>query len=123
MENYIAKKHWFFWVVPSVISILFIWTIIVPIIVMGWAVLRYKLDVIEYKDGCLYSRLGVLNIDKKAIPIDKISMVSEKTNIIAQLLGFGSLEVQSSAFNSTIIYTCIEKPTDFITFLNNKMQK
>ncbi len=122
-ETYIAEKHWFFWVMPVIVSLLTIITVILPIFIMGWATLRWKLDKIEYKNGCLYSRLGVIFIDKKAIPLEKISVVSEKTDIISELLGFGSLVVQSSAMDSTITYTFIQKPTNFIEFLNKKIAK
>lgn len=123
LDNYEAKKHWWFWFGPVVVSILFCWTLIIPIALLGWTALRWKLDKIEYKDGCLYSRMGVIFIDKKAIPLERISMVSEKTDIIAELLGFGSLAIQSSASDSTIVYPCIQKPTDFINFLNKKIEE
>lgn len=122
-DTYEAKKHWAIWLNPVVFSILFIWTIIIPIILLGWTALRWKLDKIEYKDGCLYSRIGVIFIDKKAIPLERISMVSEKTDIIAELLGFGNLVVQSSASDSTIVYSCIKKPAEFISFLNKKIEE
>lgn len=119
METYEAKKHWWFWVPPVTISLIFLITLIIPIWVMLWAILRWNLDKIEIKDGCLYSRMGIIFIDKKTIPLEQISMVSEKTDIIAQWLGFGTIEVQSSAFGKTISYPWINNPAEFIKRVND----
>ncbi|MBS5801493.1 MAG: PH domain-containing protein [Brachyspira sp.] len=118
METYEAKKHWWFWTVPAFISILFIWTLIIPIWAMLWAILRWNLDKIEIKDGCLYSRMGIIFIDKKTIPLEQISFVSEKADIISQWLGFACVQVNSSAFGKAIEYPCIAKPSEFIRFIN-----
>ena len=119
METYEAKKHWWFWVPPVTNSLIFLITLILPIWVMLWAILRWNLDKIEIKDGCLYSRMGIIFIDKKTIPLEQISMVSEKTDIIAQWLGFGTIEVQSSAFGKTISYPWINNPAEFIKRVND----
>jgi uncharacterized membrane protein YdbT with pleckstrin-like domain len=119
METYEAKKHWWFWVPPVTISIIFLITLIIPIWIMLWAILRWNLDKIEIKDGCLYSRMGVIFIDKKTIPLEQISMVSEKADIISQWLGFGTIEVQSSAFGKAISYPWIKNPAEFIKVVND----
>jgi|GEM_PF-5570886 len=118
MESYVAKKHWWFWVGPCILSLILIFTVIAPIIILGFAFLRWKLDVIEVKDGCLYSRLGIIFIDKKTIPLEQISFVTEKTDILSQWLGFGTIQVQSSAFAKAIEYSCIEKPQNMIKYIN-----
>mgnify|MGYP007065376858 FL=1 len=119
MENYIAKKHWWFWVAPALVSILFLFTLIIPIWVMLWAILRWNLDKIEVRDGALYSRMGIIFIDKKTIPIEQISFVSEKTDIISQWLGFSCIQVNSSAFGKAIEYPCIANPSEFIKYIND----
>lgn len=118
MQTYEAKKHWWFWVPPVTISLIFLITLIVPIWVMLWAVLRWKLDKIEIKDGCLYSRMGIIFIDKKTIPLEQISFVSEKSDIISQWLGFSCIQVNSSAFGKAIEYPCIANPSEFIKVIN-----
>ena len=92
---YTAKKHWWFWIPYIFLSILFCWTIIIPIWLIIWAVLRWKLDKLEIKDGCLYSRTGILNIDKKSIPLEKISIINIKSDIISEALNFGQIEVKN----------------------------
>ena len=119
METYEAKKHWFFWVPPVVVSLVFIWTIIIPIWYLLWAFLRWKLDKIEVKDGCLQSRIGILVIDKKTIPLEQISFVTEKQDIISQLLGFACIQVNSSAFGKAVEYPCIANPSEFVKFIND----
>lgn len=119
MEVYSAKKHWWFWVPPILVSLVFIWTLIVPIWVMLYAFFRWKLDKIEIKDGCLYSRMGIIFIDKKTIPLDKISFVTEKSDIISELLKFACIQVNSSAFGKDIEYPCIANPTKFVDYINN----
>lgn len=123
MQTYEAKKHWWFWVPYITLSILFVWTLILPLWLIIWAFLRWKLDKIEIKEGCLYSRMGVIFIDKKTIPLEQISFVNEKTDIISELLGFGCIQVNSSAFGKAIEYPCIAKSSEFIKFINENKGK
>lgn len=124
MENtennvYVAKKHWWFWMPYIFISLLLLFTIIIPLWLLIWAALRWKLDKIKIKDGCLYSREGVIFINKKTIPLEQISLVSEKSDILSEWLGFGVIEIQSSAFGKSINYPCIANPAEFIQFIND----
>lgn len=119
METYEAKKHWWFWMPPVFVSLVFIWTVIIPIWYLLWAFLRWKLDKIEIKDGCLQSRMGIIVIDKKTVPLEQISFVSEKQDIISQLLGFACIQVNSSAFGKAIEYPCIANPSEFVKFIND----
>ena len=119
MEKYEAKKHWWHWVSPIFWSILLCWTIIFPIIILLYAFLRWKLDKIEVKEGCLYSRLGIIFIDKKTIPLEQISYIGESTNLIAQWLGFGDIQVQCSAFAKAIEYPCIINAQELIKIIND----
>lgn len=119
MENcYKAEKHWWFWVPYVIFTLLLCWTIIIPIWLILWGLLRWKLDKIEIKDGNLYSRMGIIFIDKKTIPLDKISFITEKTDIISEWLKFGAIQINSSAFGKAIEYPCIKNPQGFIDFFN-----
>lgn len=118
MEKFEVKKHWWFWVAPVIWSLIFSFTIILPIVFLGFAFLRWKLDKIEIKEGCLCSRLGMIFIDKKTIPLEQISFIGEKTDIIAQWLGFGNIQVQSSAYAKAIEYPCIANPQNMIKYVN-----
>lgn len=118
MNTYVVEKHWWFWVGPIILSMIFLFTIVIPIFILIWAALRWKFDKIEIKDGCLYSRIGIINIDKKTIPLEKISMINEKSDIISQWLDFGVIEIQSSAFGKSIQYPCIKHPVGLIEFYN-----
>ena len=123
MESLEIKKHWWYWVSPIFWSVVLCWTIIAPLIYLPYAFLRWKLDKIEIKDGCLCSRLGIISIDKKTIPLDQISYIGEKTNIIAQSLGFGDIQVQCSAFAEAIAYPCIANAQELIQYVNEFKSK
>lgn len=118
MENLEIKKHWLWWGWFVVFSILTVWSLIFPILILGYAFLRWKLDKIEIVDGILKSREGLICINKKAIPLDKISMVNTNTNFISEMLHAGDLIVQSSAENNAIKYSCIENPEIIVDFIN-----
>lgn len=123
MENYVAKKHWFFWMLPSFFALLTIWSIILPIVIFLIAYLRWKSDILEIKDGCIYSRTGVIFLDKKTIPIDKISFITEKSNILSEKIGFGMIQIQSSAYAKEITYPYIVNPSEFIQKVNEIKEK
>lgn len=117
MDKLIIKKSkWFlfrpcFWGVilaPFLIGFLFI----------GYALLRYKLDKIEIVNDTLYSRFGVFNVDIKTIPLNKISMVSIKKDLIGSMLGYSTIEVQSSALDSSISYSFIEEAESVVNEIN-----
>lgn len=118
MENYIAKKHWFYWVLPSFWAIVTSITIIIPILILLHAYLRWKSDTLEIKDNCICSRTGIIFINKKTIPIEKISFITERTDIISEKLGFGSIQIQSSADLKAILYMWIVNPSEFIKKVN-----
>lgn len=121
IENYeyVIQKHWFHWVMPAIISIIFCWTIIIPVLMLLYTFLRMKLDKIYIKDGCLYSRLGIILIDKKAIPLQQISFITVKADIISEWLKMGCIQIQSSAFASEIRYLYIKNPDKMVEFVNN----
>lgn len=128
--NFEVKKHWWFWVAPVSIALVISFFIVrdnlsidiasftVPILIILWTGLRWQSDKIEIKDGYLYSQRGLFFIDRKTIPIEQISFVSEKTNIISQSLGFGSIVIQSSAFAKEIDYPYISNPGEFVKAIN-----
>lgn len=124
-KKYVAKKHWWFWILPISYSLIFlllatIWQGMLLFIVwiMIWAILRWKFDKIEMKEGCLYSKMGIIFIDKKTIPLEQISFVSEKMDIISQLLGFACIQVNSSAYGKAIEYPCIANSSEFVKTFN-----
>lgn len=117
----IKKSKWFLF------SYIMLGVVLLPLFLIGifiilFGFLRYKVDKIEIRENQLYSRLGLLNIDIKTIPLDKISMVSVKTDIMSQLFNYGTIVVQSSAVNSTIIYPFIENPTEIVKEINKRIQ-
>lgn len=140
MQEIQLYKHGFFFVKPFICSIL-IFIIISPAIFVNpkddwmigplamaisllpliWAFLRFKLDKIEIKNGQLYSRIGLINIDTKTIALNKISMVSAKKNLITMLFDFGTIEIQSSAINSTITYPYIANITQIVNIINGEL--
>lgn len=117
--EYVIQKHWFHWVMPVIWSVIFCWTLIVPFIMLLYTFLRIKLDKIYIKDGCLYSRLGVILIDKKAIPLKQISFITVKADIISEWLKMGCIQIQSSAIASDITYLYIKEPDKMVEFVNN----
>ena len=134
-----AKKHWIYWFVPVSVSLLItlfisasiyfldinnidglilLWGMIIPAMILFCYWLRWHFDTIEVKDGCLYSRNGILLIKKEIIPLEKISYLSEETNLIGSLVKCGSLVIQSSADGRKIVYPLIYNPAEFIKKVN-----
>lgn len=134
-----ARKHWFYWFVPVSISMLIaslivaciyildiynidgfvlLWLMFIPVVILFCYWLRWQFDKIEVKNGCLYSRIGIILIKKEIIPLDKISYLSENTNLIGQIFKCGSLVIQSSADGKQIVYPLIYNPSEFIKKVN-----
>ena len=112
----IKKSKWFLF--PTLSIGLLLSPLIIGLFIIGYGIARYKADKIEIADGQFFSRLGLFNIDIKTIPLSKISMVSVKTNLFTALLGYGTIEIQSSALNSTIEYPYIKNPVETVKEIN-----
>lgn len=121
MENLTVEKHWFTWFMPSLISIICICTLVlipVAIIIMLYTFLRWKFDKIEFKDGCFYSRIGLIMINRKSIPIEQISFIDIKADFISEAMHMGTIQVQSSAFAKAISYNFIKEPEKITQYVN-----
>lgn len=134
MIKYEVKKHWLFWGSPvlfSCILLAFVWPLflfpttflvaaLIILIPFTWASLRWKLDIIQIKEDCLYSRIGVIFIDEKNIPLEQISFISQHKNIISSLLKCSDIQIQSSALgnNNIIQYRDIANAEEFISIIN-----
>ena len=89
---------------------IFLGIILLPVFFIGasvilWAFLRNRFDKIEIDKNQIYSRLGIININIQTIPLNKINNISVKANKITKLLGFSTIEIQSSEVKSITIHT------------------
>lgn len=139
MFDYQVKKHWLFWFGPGLFSfsfflivfpfifepVLFLCFLPIVLFPLLWAFLRWKFDIIGIKNGNFYSRLGIIFIDKKMIPIEQISFISQRQNFISNLLKCSNIEIQSSAIgnNNIIKYSDIANAEEFISIINDTKNK
>lgn len=121
METIEIKKSPIFFVRPILWGTFTLWLLCFGLLVYLWAWGRYKYDKLEIRDNQLYSKFGIFNVDVKTIPLNRISMVSAKTDVISEAFGFGTLQIQSSASNSTISYPYVKDVHKVVEIINNKI--
>ena len=76
----------------------------------GWKYLEWKHNIWVVTNFRVIDEFGVININSRESPLDKINNVSYSQNIWGRILGFGKVEIQTAATIGETIYDSVDKP-------------
>lgn len=123
-----THKHWFFLIIPSLITIALIvlsfYTyfkvesandlyLAVPVLAIFYFAFRYfswKNDLWAVTNYRVIDESGVFSVSSKESPIDKINNVSYHQSIIGRIFGYGDVQIQTAAELGETSYTSISNP-------------
>ena len=91
----------------------FKWTLIlfVPTAAyLGWKYLEWKHNIWVVTNFRVIDEFGVININSRESPLDKINNVSYSQNIWGRILSFGQVEIQTAATIGETVYNNVDKP-------------
>ncbi|MEO7311887.1 MAG: PH domain-containing protein [Chitinophagaceae bacterium] len=91
----------------------FKWTLILQVPAagwFGWKYLEWKHNIWVVTNFRVIDEFGVININSRESPLDKINNVSYSQNIWGRILGFGKVEIQTAATIGETIYESVDNP-------------
>ena len=124
-ENILLKTHtsWVVLVVPALIVLAALalaafintgwWYLILLLPALGyfgWKYLEWKHNIWSVTNFRVIDESGVININTKESPLDKINNVSYQQDIWGRIFGFGDVEIQTAASMGETVYRMVEKP-------------
>ncbi len=127
-EKILLRTHtnWTVLVVPTLIAIIaltfgiwlgnalgIIWSavIILPALgYFGWKYLEWKHNIWVITNFRVIDEFGIININTRESPLDKINNVSYSQSIWGRLFGFGNVEIQTAATTGETIYYNVDSP-------------
>lgn len=89
------------------------WTLILSLPALawsGWKYLEWKHNIWVVTNFRVIDEFGVININTRESPLDKINNVSYAQNILGRLFGFGNVEIQTAATTGATLYSNVDKP-------------
>ncbi len=76
----------------------------------GWKYLEWKHNIWVVTNFRVIDEFGVININSRESPLDKINNVSYSQNIWGRILSFGQVEIQTAATIGETVYNNVDKP-------------
>ncbi|PKL83911.1 MAG: hypothetical protein CVV24_02455 [Ignavibacteriae bacterium HGW-Ignavibacteriae-3] len=125
---YQTRKHWFVLIIPSIIFILLIvlsyyvytkltviewYHLLVPIFSFFYIFYKYsywRFDLWVVTNYRVIDEEGVLSINSKESPIDKINNVSYEQSLLGRILGYGNVRIQTAAEMGETSYINLSRP-------------
>ncbi len=135
-----TRKHWFFLIVPAVITISMIslaafillkfpdagsWYYIVLPMAIIYFVFRYyswKTDLWAVTNYRVIDESGVFSISSKESPIDKINNVSYFQSLLGRIFNYGNVVIQTAAEMGETNYTNLSNPKKLKEALSNAQE-
>ncbi|MES2772989.1 MAG: PH domain-containing protein [Bacteroidota bacterium] len=91
----------------------FKWTLILFLPALawfGWKYLEWKHNIWVVTNFRVIDEFGVININSRESPLDKINNVSYHQSIWGRIFGFGQVEIQTAATVGETVYYSVDKP-------------
>ncbi|MFA7228008.1 MAG: PH domain-containing protein [Melioribacteraceae bacterium] len=135
-----TRKHWFILIIPFMIPLLLIaltvyvylkdssispYFMLIPLFSFFFLVYKYyswKFDLWVVTSHRVIDECGVLSINSKESPIDKINNVSYQQSLMGRMFGFGNVQIQTAAEMGETSYSCIARPEKLKEALSNAQE-
>lgn len=99
------------WLVTATNNLIWAAVIILPALgYFGWKYLEWKHNIWVITNFRVIDEFGIININTRESPLDKINNVSYSQSIWGRLFGFGNVEIQTAATTGETIYYYVDKP-------------
>ncbi len=133
----VIRRHWLILILPITFTLIgliiggfiggygFIIPLI-PFLYLLYRVIERHHDIWAVTDLRVIDESGVISLNSKESPLDKINNVSYNQSLWGRILGFGNVQIQTAAEVGSTNYEFVEKPqklTDAITEMQEKYKK
>ena len=135
-----THKHWYVLIIPFLFSLILIslsfyfytelntlhwWYFAFPFIAVIYFVFKYyswKFDLWVVTNYRVIDEFGVISINSKESPIDKINNVSYQQSLLGRIMGFGDVQIQTAAEMGETSYANISRPQQLKEALSNAQE-
>ncbi|TSA29943.1 MAG: hypothetical protein D4R68_01450 [Ignavibacteriales bacterium] len=135
-----THKHWYVLINPFLLSLILIslsfyfytklntlhwWYFAVPFIAVSYFVFKYyswKFDLWVVTNYRVIDEFGVISINSKESPIDKINNVSYQQSLLGRIMEFGDVQIQTAAEMGETSYANISRPQQLKEALSNAQE-
>ncbi|MFA5803121.1 MAG: PH domain-containing protein [Melioribacteraceae bacterium] len=135
-----THKHWYVLLLPLIITLILIalsvyiytklemiqwWHFIVPVFAFFYFIYKYyswKFDLWVVTNYRVIDEFGVMSINSKESPIDKINNVSYQQSLLGRIMGFGDVQIQTAAEMGETSYANISRPQQLKEALSNAQE-
>lgn len=125
---YQTRKHWFVLIIPAIIFILLVvlsyyvytkltiiewYHFLVPLFTFSYITYKYyswRFDLWVVTNFRVIDEEGVLSVNSKESPIDKINNVSYEQSLMGRILGYGNVQIQTAAEMGETSYLNLAQP-------------
>lgn len=86
----------------GVLTTFMLWVFVVPLVLLAWIAMitpplfRVLSTEIAITDRRVTSKTGIINIEVKTTPLDKVNNVNVVQSVFGRMLGYGDLEVTTA---------------------------
>lgn len=70
---------------------------VVPVVWLAWRILDRKTNLWVVTDRRVIDEWGILSVNAKESPLDKVHNVSYSQGLMGRILGYGALQIQTAA--------------------------
>ena len=133
----VIRPHWFVLVLPSLLAIMGIvpgvliggYGFIIPFCAfcyLGYKIVERKHNLWAVTNLRVIDEFGVISLNSKESPLDKINNVTYEQSIWGRMFGYGNVQIQTAAEVGSTIYHQVEKPKelkDMITQMQEEYKK
>ena len=113
-------KHMFYLLIPL------IFTLLTSGLLLPWLIYclaKYYFETMILTNKKFHITEGIISKDVHSVPLSKIGGVSYHQNIFGRILGFGSLQIQSSALEGLLERSFIKNPLTVKTAIEEAIDK
>lgn len=129
--------HWFTLVWPSVFTVIALVAAIligsygyllplVPLAYLGFKIWERRNNIWVVTNLRVIDEFGVLSLNSKESPLDKINNVSYEQSLWGRIFGYGNVQIQTAAEIGSTVYYMVEKPRllkDTITLMQDEFTR
>ncbi len=116
----VKHSYWmFFW---PVVSSLFLFALILPILWLIYRILLFLTDECVVTSQKFNVRTGIFSKQEISTPLDKINSVYFQQSVIGRIFNYGDIVIQSAASYGSISYVYVANPNQIKASLDNAIE-
>ncbi|MCX6305189.1 MAG: PH domain-containing protein [Bacteroidetes bacterium] len=123
----IIRPHWFTLVLPSVIAVIGLaigiaigtygpgygyFLTLIPLGYLGYKVIERNNNLWAVTNLRVIDEYGVISLNSKESPLDKINNVTYEQSIWGRMFGYGNVQIQTAAEVGSTVYYQVERPKE-----------